>query len=151
MSIQQSVNNMLATAAVVGGVAKHGIEQEKQTKLAQEEADLTAISTLPDQIKELREDIESLEGEKEQAQYGKGEAEEKRDRVLAGEEPGKSEEDYIEFDRNGRTVNKLDEDVKMHDRAIKLADAKIRAKKLVRESYQARFALAKERLEGGKK
>ena len=34
MSIQQSVNNMLATAAVVGGVAKHGIEEEAKNKLA---------------------------------------------------------------------------------------------------------------------
>lgn len=150
MSIQQSVNNMLATAAVIGGVAKHGIEQEKQTKLAQEQADLTAVSTLPDQIKELREDIEALEGEKEQSQYGLGEAEEKRDKVLAGKEPGKSEEDYIDFDRNGRTVNKLDEDVDMHKRAIKLAEAKIEAKKMVREAYQARFKEAKERIEGGK-
>ena len=33
MSIQQSVNNMLATAAVVGGVAKHGIEEEAKNKL----------------------------------------------------------------------------------------------------------------------
>lgn len=33
MSIQQSVNNMLATAAVVGGVAKHGVEEEARNKL----------------------------------------------------------------------------------------------------------------------
>ena len=105
MSIQQSVNNMLTTAAVIGGVAKHGIEEQKKTdielsKLGKEYVD--AISNINTEQLGLEETkISEKEKIKNEKELVKGLKTEEANRTKAVEalypSPYQSEEEYMNW------------------------------------------------------
>lgn len=141
MSIQQSVNNMLATAAVVGGIAKHGIEEQKKNELET----IKTVGALSEGIAANKADIadsklsEKLNSEaygKTKAQLEKEEADESiTDQLMEAQMKGISPE-KAPYIKNGQIVDTLanaaaDQGEKIGNLRDELKQREVAAKNLV--------------------
>ena len=138
MSIQQSVNNMLATAAVVGGVAKHGIEEEAKNKsqainnyFGEKEKLLTLQAEQENNqpaFNDYKDKVNSLENEKTTAVQAISDAE--KDELRASQE-------YADFITStpapqgiaGESEEAMDYNGEVNERQQEITDAQERQKK----------------------